>query len=111
MRLSQAHALVRHRRDTLPQRPLFLICGFEALHLGTFLRGYFAQRFPDQAADLKTRLYGDLEGRLAAAPNSQCEAAAMVIEWSDLDSRLGLRSAGGWGLSAQQDILTNCRDR
>jgi len=90
---------------------MFVVCGFEPLHLGTFLRGRFARRFPDEAADLETGLYGDLEGALAAAVGSGAEAAAVVIEWSDLDSRLGLRSAGGWGLSAQPDILANCRDR
>ena len=35
----------------------------------------------------------------------------MVIEWSDLDPRLGLRSAGGWTLSRQADILENCQAR
>jgi hypothetical protein len=87
------------------------VCGFEPLHLGTFLRGHFAQRFPDQAADLKTGLYGDLDGTLVAAAGSQSEAAAVAIEWSDLDPRLGLRGAGGWSLSVQPDILANCRDR
>jgi FkbH-like protein len=75
------------------------------------LQGHFAQRFQDEAADLKTGLYGDLEGTLVAAAGSESEAAAVVIEWSDLDSRLGLRSTGGWGLSVQRDILANCRDR
>jgi FkbH-like protein len=90
---------------------MFIACGFELLHLGTFLQGYFVRRFPDEAADLETGLYGDLEGSLAAAVGSGAEAAAVIIEWSDLDSRLGLRSAGGWGLSVQPDILANCRGR
>jgi HAD-superfamily phosphatase, subfamily IIIC/FkbH-like domain len=34
-----------------------------------------------------------------------------VIEWSDLDPRLGLRSAGSWGLSVQPDILASCAGR
>jgi FkbH-like protein len=111
MTLAQALALVKQRRETIRRRKLFLVCGFEPLHLGTFLQGHFAQRFQDETADLETGLYGDLEGTLAAAAGSQSEAAAVVIEWSDLDSRLGLRSTGGWGLSVQPDILANCRDR
>jgi FkbH-like protein len=111
MTLAQAFALVRQRERTIRRRRVFLVCGFEPLHLGTFLRGHFAQRFPDQAADLKTGLYGDLDGTLVAAAGSQSEAAAVAIEWSDLDPRLGLRGAGGWSLSVQPDILANCRDR
>src|SRR5262249_9570266 len=39
------------------------------------------------------------------------EAAIAVLEWSDLDSRLGLRAAGGWALSVQSDIVATCRER
>jgi FkbH-like protein len=35
----------------------------------------------------------------------------VVIEWSDLDPRLGLRSAGGWAISGQADILKTCHER
>ena len=111
MTLAQALALVQQRKATIRKRQLFLVCGFEPLHLGSFLQGHFAQRFQNEAADLETGLYGDLEGTLATAAGSESEAAAVVIEWSDLDSRLGLRSTGGWGLSVQPDILANCRDR
>jgi FkbH-like protein len=111
MTLAQALGLVRRQEQTIRKRRMFVVCGFEPLHLGTFLRGHFARRFPDEAADLETGLYGDLEGALAAAVSSGTEAAAVVVEWSDLDSRLGLRSAGGWGLPVQPDILANCRDR
>jgi FkbH-like protein len=56
-------------------------------------------------------LYGDLEGSLATAASSESDAAVVVIEWTDLDSRLGLRSTGGWQLSVQQDILASCSAR
>lgn len=111
MTLSDALGLVRQQQDKVPKRQIFLVCGFEPLHLRTFLAGHLALRFPDEAASLRTGLYGDLEGSLDAAAVSACDAVAVVIEWSDLDSRLGLRSTGGWQMSAQQDILASCRDR
>lgn len=40
-----------------------------------------------------TGRHGDIEGTLATAARLECDAAAMVIEWGDLGSRLGLRSA------------------
>ena len=111
MTLGQALALVQKQKEIGPRRKLFLASGFQALHLATFLEAHYALRFPEEAADILTGLYGDLEGTLATSAASPAEAAAVVVEWSDLDSRLGLRSAGGWGLSAQQDILENCRGR
>ena len=111
MTLGQALGLVQERKEVNRRRKIFLVCGFQPLHLGTFLQGHFAQRFPDEAADIQTGLYGDLEGTLITSAGSPAEAAACVIEWSDLDPRLGLRSAGGWALSIQADILAGCQER
>jgi FkbH-like protein len=111
MTLAQALDLIRQREETARKRKVALICGFEPLHLGTFLKGHIAERFESEGAELRTGLYGDLEGTLAAAVGAECEAAALVLEWSQIDSRLGLRSSGGWGLSVQQDILESCRAR
>ncbi len=111
MKLSQALALVQQRQETGRRRKIFLICGFQPLHLATFLRGHFAQRFQEEAADIQTGLYGDLERTLVTAAESQAEAAAVIIEWSDLDQRLGCRGSGGWGPSVEDDIVSNCRER
>lgn len=111
MTLGQALGMIRQRKDVNRRRKVFLVCGFQPLHLGTFLQAHFAERFPETAADIQTGLYGDLEGTLQSAAESQAEAAAIVVEWSDLDPRLGLRSAGGWGLSVQSDILQSCEER
>ena len=107
MTFAQAVDLVRNR-SAARKRPISLVCGFEPLHLKTFLQAHFAQRFRDEAAEIATGLYGDLKGNLKSAVGSASDGAVLVIEWSDLDPRLGLRSAGGWGLSVQQDILANC---
>jgi FkbH-like protein len=111
MTLGEALGLIQHQKEKNRQRKLFLVCGFQPLHLGTFLQGHLVQRFPNEAAEIQTGLYGDLEGTLVMAAASQAEAAAVVIEWSDLDLRLGLRSAGGWALSVQPDILDSCHER
>lgn len=111
MTLGQALGLIQQRKEASRRRNLFLVCGFQPLHLGTFLQGHFANRFPDEAAGIEPGLYGDLEGTLTTAAQSRAEAAAVVIEWSDLDPRLGLRSSGGWALSLQAGILENCQER
>jgi HAD superfamily phosphatase (TIGR01681 family) len=111
MTLSQALDLADQRQSAVRKRRIDLICGFEPLHLVTFLKGSLAQRFSDEAADLRTGLYGDLEGAISRAAESDADAAVLVLEWSAIDSRLGLRSTGGWGLSAQRDILDSCEAR
>lgn len=111
MTLGQALGLIQDRKAAGRRRNIFLACGFQPMHLETFLQGHFASSFPDEGANIQTGLYGDLEHTLVAAVESQAGAAAVVMEWSDLDPRLGLRSAGGWALSVQPDILDNCRQR
>lgn len=111
MTLGQALGLIQQRKDVSERRGVFLACGFQPLHLATFLQGFFAQRFPGEAADIRTGLYGDLRGTILAAAKSGAEAAAVVIEWADLDPRLGLRSSGGWALSAQASIIESCREQ
>ena len=92
MTLGEALRLVQERKNKR-RRKLFLVCGFEPLHLGTFVEGHLALRFPDEGADIRHGLYGDLEGTVQNATASDAEGAVVVIEWSDLDARLGLRSA------------------
>lgn len=110
MTLAQALTIKRQQSGTRA-RPVFLACAFEPLHLKTFLEAQFAKRRPDEYAVVSTAVYGDLHGALAAAASSECEAAAVVFEWGDLDPRLGLRSGTHWALSVQPDILSNCRER
>jgi FkbH-like protein len=109
--LNQALATLRRQDGMVSRREVFLACGFQPLHLLTFLKAHLAMRFPDRATDILVGRYGDLEGALAGAAQSNATGAAVAIEWADLDPRLGLRGAGGWGLSVQRDILANCLDR
>lgn len=111
MTLGEALGLVEQRKAVSRRRKVFLVCGFQPLHLARFLQGHFAERFPDEAADIEVGLYGDLEGSLSAARSAQAEAAVLVLEWADIDPRLGLRSAGGWAVSVQADIVESCRGR
>jgi FkbH-like protein len=111
MTLGQAFVALSQSSQISPLDRVFLICGFQPLHLPTFLRARFSKQCPGRAVSVQTGLYNDLFGTLSAAVQSDAQGAAVVIEWSDLDPRLGLRSSGGWGPSVEQDILTNCRER
>ena len=77
MTLSQALRLVQQRKAEKRRRSIFLVCGFEPLHLETFLQGHFALRFPAEAVDVQTGLYGNLEQTLEAAVRSQAAPSSL----------------------------------
>jgi len=84
---------------------VLLACGFTPLHLQTLLRGHLQQRIRERKASLKTGLYGDLTGTIRNAAEQPLQGLAVVVEWSDLDPRLGFREGGRWGTTVIDDIV------
>lgn len=109
MRLAEALKLAAPQQAA-QQRRVELLCGFEPLHLNTFVKAYLRQRFPSDAIVTSTGLYGDLEGNIQRS-SGKSEGAVIVIEWSDLDPRLSFRNAGGWVLAALKDIAQEAEER
>ena len=83
---------------------VYLACGIFPLHLTTFLAAHLRERLPERAIEIETGLYGDLIGNLKRLQRSSAQAGAVVVEWPDLDPRLGLRRLGGWGPKVLPDI-------
>ena len=90
-------------------RELFLACGFTPLHLKTFLAAYLRRCFPKDYIEISTGLYGDLIGNLERLRSSGGLMACVVVEWGDLDPRLGIRSLGGWRSADTIDIVESAR--
>jgi len=90
---------------------VFLACGFTPLHLQTFLGAHLRKLFPARRISINTGLFGDCLGNLERLPQSPLDAVAVVLEWDDLDPRLGLRQLGGWGPGVHADILANVAAR
>ena len=105
MKLSEALAAVQRRQGADLVHTYYLVCGFEPLHLGTFLHAHLLERIPDSGIKVETGLYGDFAGNLLRAAQSSAIGSTAVLEWADIDPRLGLRSAGGWTASAKADAL------
>src|ERR1700674_632535 len=105
MRLSEA--LQINQQPVLPtgrSRQIHVVCGFTPLHLGTFVKAHARLRFPGDEVNIIDGLFGDLEGNLQRGREHPSEGAIVVIEWSDLDDRLGLRASAGWGSQILADI-------
>jgi FkbH-like protein len=110
MTLNEALARLRAApRVNDDKQEIFLVCGFQPLHVATFLKAYTLDRFPHRGVEVLTGLYNDFFGNLEKASHSSATAAAVILEWSDLDPRLGLRSSGGWTHQAKQDILATVK--
>ncbi len=71
---------------------LFLTCGVTPLHLKTFLAAHLRLWFPKDHIEIGTGLYGDLIGNLERLRPSGGLMVCVVLEWADLDPRLGIRS-------------------
>lgn len=105
MKLSEALSLVQKApADAQPFRVL-LACGFTPLHLENYLAAHLQTVLPNRKIRIATGLYDDLAGTLEQFDPAGAEATAIVIEWSDLDPRLGYRKLGGWGHRVAANIL------
>jgi len=103
MKLAEALKIVQSVPPQAPPLSVGLLCGFTPLHLEIFLRAELCQLFPARSPQIQVGLYDDLIGNIERV--AEVSAAVVVIEWADLDPRLGLRRAGGWEPSQLQDIL------
>ncbi|HVN94224.1 MAG TPA: HAD-IIIC family phosphatase [Terracidiphilus sp.] len=91
--------------------PAYLATGFTSLHLKTFLTAELSKLLPDRTIEVSEGLFGDLLGNLRRFSKSEFEFGAVFLEWCDLDSRLGIRSAARWNSSDLDDILATTQRR
>src|SRR5262245_41676309 len=86
---------------------LGLVCGFTPMALRVQLVAAVADRLPSRRIECATSTIDELlEGRVPSA-----HGIAVVCEWSDLDPRLGVRRAGGWGGDAAADAVATAEAR
>ncbi len=111
MKLNEALKAVAAARSFAVAHRAFVACGFEPLHLSTFLQAHHASRFEGQALGVSFGVYGDLVGNLDRARSSDATLAWALIEWSDVDPRLGMRSTGAWSGPRVAGLLADAAER
>jgi FkbH-like protein len=97
--------------ESLPPTQVLLVTGFNPLHLQTFFHAHLQRLIPKSRVSISTGVYGDLAGTLASIPASTLDMCAVVLEWPDLDVRLGFRQLGGWGPRELADCVANVESR
>ena len=112
MKLIEALEVMKQNRvDESPTFEIQLACGFTPLHLSTFLGAHLRREFPRHQLAISTGTFGDLPGNLERLTKAQGSTIVAVIEWQDLDPRLGIRLLGGWNPSQLNDIVQTARDQ
>jgi len=111
MKLAEA-LQIRQTETTGSPLAVGLACGFTPLHLETFLAAHLAQS-TQRPIEIETGLFGDLPGNVEriARNDNDIEACAVVVEWQDLDPRLGYRRCAPWGSDQHDDIADGARAR
>lgn len=89
----------------------FLATGFNPLHLETFLTAELSLLSADQKIEIQHGLYGDLLGNLSRLAKANADVGIVLMEWADLDARLGIRNSAAWSPSVCVDILATVRTR
>jgi FkbH-like protein len=87
----------------------FLATGVNPLHLSTFLAAELGLLFAEQRIEIQHGLYGDFAGNLRRLASNEADCGIVLMEWSDLDPRLGIRTVAAWSASVYSDILSTVR--
>jgi FkbH-like protein len=107
--LDALELLNRPIAEPVSVREVILECGFTPVYLKTFLAAHLRLCLPKHRIEMRTGLYGDLAGDLERVQLSDRSVVCVVLEWADLDPRLGIRSLGGWRSMDIPDIVDSAR--
>lgn len=88
-----------------------LAAGFNPLHLSTFLAAELSALFTSQRIEIRHGLYGDLLGNVGRLANGGADCAIVLMEWANLDARLGVRSSAACSPSVCADIVATVKTR
>jgi FkbH-like protein len=105
MKLSEALCILNAADPLTAEFSVALVTGNTPQPLSLFLAAYIQQRLGGRRVKVETGLFGDFPGNLAKALKSGNRPTVILMEWADLDPRLGLRQTGGWGRKVVDDIL------
>src|SRR5450631_823984 len=110
MNVTEALSILRTCKAGGEPFRVLLACGFTPLHLKTLMQAHLQQALPDRSVEIDTGLFGNLAETIDGAVNSQWHAAVVVLEWADLEPRLGYREAQAWGHKVSGSIVDTCRN-
>ena len=111
MKLVEALEVLKHN-PSLESKALEiqLACGFTPLHFQTFLGAHLRGAFPARHVSIVPGTFGDLAGNLERLSKTHDGTIVVIMEWKDLDPRLGIRILGGWSPGRLSEFAQTVRD-
>ncbi|HEX4020398.1 MAG TPA: HAD-IIIC family phosphatase [Acidobacteriaceae bacterium] len=109
MRLFDALKILQNTDATLPRFEVYLACGCTPLHLQTFLAAALQLRLPSHRAQVSVGMFGNLAGNIGQMTEGSASAGVVLLEWPDLDPRLGIRRVSGWNWKDLPTIADDAR--
>ena len=106
MKISEALNILNLADRKARPYDVFLAAGFTPLHLQTFLAAHLQLGLPDRYVKVATGLFGNLASELEKTAETRAANIVIVLEWADVDPRLGYRAAAPWDKDALIDIQT-----
>jgi FkbH-like protein len=111
MTFAEALRIVHDAPQQAREYPVSLITGNTPEPFSHFLAAHLQERMPDRLIQVHSGRFGDLIGNLARHLTQEEASGVVLLEWADLDARLGYRDGGSWGREAAADILESVRLR
>ena len=111
MKLLEAYRIINAPDDPARgTRQYALACGFTPLALESFFHAHLRGRVSTHNVGVISGRFGDVVGNIERAATEQPDGIAVVVEWADVDPRLGLRGHGAVvGAEAGADLLASAR--
>jgi FkbH-like protein len=112
VKLVEALEVLKHNPSVeSPALEIQLACGFTPLHFQTFLGAHLRGAFPAHHVRIVPGTFGDLAGNLERLSKTLDGTIVAVMEWQDLDPRLGIRILGGWRPGQLGEFVQTVRDQ
>lgn len=96
MKLIEALTEINSAATRTAEKQVYLACGFTPLHFQTFLTAHLQKLTVHERIVLRTGAFDDLIGNLDRMAASGASLGVCVVEWPDLDPRLGVRRLSSW---------------
>src|SRR4051812_16360127 len=97
--------------DSASSSAVGLACSFTPLHLQTFLLAYLRSARPELPTTVQVGHYGDVVASMRTLARQQLNSCAVVLEWPDLDPRLGLRENITGRRTPEDDVIDTATQR
>jgi len=107
MKLSEALRIINEADARPEQVDVYLACGFTPMHLRTFIAAHLQRQTSSARIAVETGVFDDLPGNIKRMELSGSELGICVVEWPDLDPRLGVRRISSWSHRDYADIEKN----